>query len=43
MNGGPAERAGIAPGDEAVALDGLQFTSANADSRLWRNPSEKIR
>ena len=34
MNGGPAERAGIAPGDEAVALDGLQFTSANADSRL---------
>ncbi len=34
MNGGPAELAGIAPGDEAVALDGLQLTSANADSRL---------
>jgi predicted metalloprotease with PDZ domain len=34
MNGGPAERAGVAPGDEAVALDGLQLTSANADSRL---------
>jgi predicted metalloprotease with PDZ domain len=34
MNGGPAELAGIAPGDEPVALDGLQFTSANADSRL---------
>ncbi len=34
MNGGPAELAGIAPGDEAVALDGLQLTAANADSRL---------
>ena len=34
LNGGPAERAGIAPGDEAVALDGLQLTAANADSRL---------
>jgi predicted metalloprotease with PDZ domain len=34
MNGGPAEMAGVAPGDEAVALDGLQLTAANADSRL---------
>ena len=34
MNGGPAELAGIAPGDEAVALDGLQLTGANADTRL---------
>ncbi len=34
MNGGPAEMAGIAPGDEAVALDGLQLTATNADSRL---------
>ena len=34
MNGGPAELAGIAPGDEAVALDGLQLTAANADARL---------
>jgi predicted metalloprotease with PDZ domain len=34
MNGGPAELAGVAPGDEAVALDGLQLTSANADRRL---------
>jgi predicted metalloprotease with PDZ domain len=34
MNGGPAELAGIAPGDEAVALDGLQLTAANADRRL---------
>ena len=34
VNGGPAELAGIAPGDKAVALDGLQLTSANADSRL---------
>jgi predicted metalloprotease with PDZ domain len=34
MNGGPAELAGIAPGDEAVALDGLLLTAANADKRL---------
>ena len=34
MNGGPAELAGIAPGDEAVALDGLQLTSANVGKRL---------
>ena len=34
MNGGPAELAGVAPGDEAVALDGLQLTSGNVDKRL---------
>ena len=33
-NGGPAERAGIAPGDVAVALDGLALTTANCDRRL---------
>jgi len=33
-NGGPAEKAGIAPGDEAVALDGLRVTSANVERRL---------
>ena len=33
-NGGPAERAGIAPGDVAVALDGLALTLANYDRRL---------
>jgi predicted metalloprotease with PDZ domain len=32
--GGPAEKAGIAPGDEAVALDGLRLTAENLDSRL---------
>ena len=32
--GSPAERAGIAPGDEAVALDGLRLTAENIDSRL---------
>ena len=34
LNGGPAELAGVAPGDEAVALDGLQLTATNADARL---------
>lgn len=33
-NGGPAENAGVAPGDEAVALDGLRVTSANVERRL---------
>ncbi len=30
----PAESAGIAPGDEAVALDGLRLTARNLDDRL---------
>ena len=34
MNGGPAELAGVAPGDQAVALDGLALTAANLDRRL---------
>jgi predicted metalloprotease with PDZ domain len=33
-NGGPAELAGIAPGDVAVALDGLALTASNCDRRL---------
>ena len=32
--GSPAEVAGIAPGDEAVALDGLRLTAENLDRRL---------
>jgi len=32
-SGGPAEKAGIAPGDQAVALDGLRVTSANVEKR----------
>lgn len=32
--GSPAEKAGIAPGDEAVALDGLRLTAGNIDRRL---------
>jgi len=34
LNGGPAEHAGIAPGDVAVALDGFELTAANCDKRL---------
>ena len=42
-NGGPAERAGVAPGDQAVALDGLKLTSANLDKRLrGYRPGEKF-
>ena len=33
-NGGSAENAGVAPGDVAVALDGIALTEANVDSRL---------
>ncbi len=35
-NGGPAEQAGVAPGDEVVALDGLKLTKGNCDRRLRR-------
>jgi predicted metalloprotease with PDZ domain len=35
-NGGPAELAGVAPGDEIVALDGLRIDAAGADSRTRR-------
>ena len=34
LNGSPAERGGIAPGDEAVAIDGLRLNAENLDSRL---------
>lgn len=34
FNGGPAEKAGIAPGDVAVALDGIAVHAANVDTRL---------
>jgi predicted metalloprotease with PDZ domain len=31
---GPAEHAGIAPGDELVALNDVRLTAANIDTRL---------
>ncbi|MGI9271985.1 MAG: M61 family metallopeptidase [Woeseiaceae bacterium] len=34
LNGGPAEEAGIAPGDVAVALDGVALTAGNNRRRL---------
>jgi predicted metalloprotease with PDZ domain len=33
-NDGPAEKAGVAPGDVAVALDGVALTAANCNTRL---------
>ncbi len=31
---GPAERAGVAPGDEAVSINDLKLSAANIDKRL---------
>ncbi len=42
-NGGPAEEAGVSPGDVAVALDGLSLTNANVAQRLKRcRPKDKM-
>ncbi len=42
-NGGPAEEAGVSPGDIAVALDGLALTHANVGQRLKRfRPNDKM-
>jgi len=35
-NGGPAELAGVSPGDELVALDGLRVSVSGSDSRIRR-------
>ena len=42
-NDSPAERAGVAPGDQAVALDGLLLDAANLSARLKRyRPGDKL-
>ncbi len=41
-NGGPAECAGVSPGDELVALDGLRVGVAGSDTRIRRyRPGDK--
>jgi predicted metalloprotease with PDZ domain len=41
-NGGPAEDAGVSPGDELVALDGLRVDVSGSDSRVRRyRPGDK--
>lgn len=41
-NGGPAERAGISPGDELAALDGVRANVSGSDSRIRRyRPGDK--
>ncbi|MEL7187633.1 MAG: PDZ domain-containing protein, partial [Pseudomonadota bacterium] len=35
-NGSPAERAGVAPGDELIAIDGLKTTLTEVDARIRR-------
>ena len=41
-NGGPAEQAGISPGDELLALDGVRANVSGSDSRIRRyRPGDK--
>jgi predicted metalloprotease with PDZ domain len=41
-NGGPAECAGISPGDELVALDGVRANASGSDTRIRRyRPGDK--
>jgi len=41
-NGGPAESAGVSPGDELVALDGIRANVSGSDTRIRRyRPGDK--
>lgn len=44
LDGGPAQRAGLAAGDTLVAIDGLKVTGKNLESRLAQfRPGETVR
>jgi predicted metalloprotease with PDZ domain len=36
VNGGPAEAAGVSPGDELIALDGVRVDVSGSDTRIRR-------
>ncbi len=41
-NGGPAERAGVSPDDELIALDGIRVNVSDSDTRIRRyRPGDK--
>jgi len=41
-NGGPAECAGVSPGDEVIALDGIRANVSGSDTRIRRyRPGDK--
>ena len=38
LSDSPAQRGGLAPGDEIIAIDALKVTAADLDTRIQRYP-----